>query len=1231
MDRTKLKNYAPQARRDFIQAVTDRAAFYGLAPNKIEAITEQGDTTIIGGKAFPRSVAEKRRALEERIKRQGFEQVMEAVAYTWFNRLVALRFMELHGYLDHGYRVLSHPEGKATPEILEHAEHVELPGLDRNKAIEMKLDPSRETELYRALLIAQCNALHAAMPFLFERIDDETELLLPNNLLHSDSLIRKLVNEIDEEDWQQVEIIGWLYQFYISEKKDQVIGKVVKSEDIPAATQLFTPNWIVKYMVQNSLGRMWLATYPNSALRSKMEYYIEPAEQTEEVKAQLAAITPASIDPETITILDPACGSGHILVEAYDLLKEIYLERGYRMRDIPRLILSKNLYGLDIDDRAAQLAGLALTTKYTKYAKKSKEDAEAPVRLNVFAIQESAALNAAEIADALINVKSKPRAVPIVGDDRLWNDLSAQPALMMQSDSTASDNASREDVIELLELFKQGKTLGSLITVAEALAARLPVIAKTVEENLQSGDLYAREAASTLLPFVRQAEVLARKYDCVIANPPYMGSKYMTPALRGFSNQFYVDSGTDLFSMFLRRMSCLVAPNKYIGVMTPFNWMFITSYEDIRAWIIHEMSLISLVQPEIHAFFDSAYVSICAFVLMNSQSSLIADFIDLSAFYGDSLQPIKTLEAIRDPLCNWKYRVCPKEFAKIPSSPFAYQLSRQFFDVFSSSSSIGKHADVKEGLNTGDNDLFFRMWAEVDIERIAFKCASGAEAISSDRKWFPCNRGGAFRRWYGNNEFVIDWKNDGKALKSFRDKQGKLLSSIRNESYYFKSGITWSGVSSGGFNARFFEEGFLFNSVGRSLFPHNHLTYTLGFLNSIMSDRLLRVLAPTIHFSVGTIANLPFNYPSNDLLQQIESNVDRLIDLARNEWNGRETSWDFQTFPLLRSDIKAATVEESFRNWEAHCNANIRRMQELETENNRLFIEAYGLEDELTPQVPEDQITLARADRESDIKRLISYAVGCMMGRYSLDRPGLIYAHSGNKDFDRIYHLTDEDASNAEKNQSVLSLSSVVKPSFPPDADGIIPVMEAEWFADDAANRFVEFIRVAWPEAHLEENLRFIDESLGQTIRRYLAASFFKYHLKTYKKRPIYWLFSSGKLRAFQCLVYLHRYNEGTLARMRTEYVIPLQGKIAARIEHLSSDIDKAASTSHRRKIEKEQDTLRKQQAELQAFDEKLRHYADKRISLDLDDGVKVNYGKFGDLLAEVKAVHETHETHEKD
>lgn len=1193
MNKNKLKSYAPAARKEFIQAVKQQAYLLGFSENHIEPAEVRGDLLLINGRAFPKTIAEQHNRLKERLEREGFNQLVEEVAYTWFNRFTALRYMEIHGYLDHGVRVLSHPNNGNIPELLEQAARVELKGINRDEVIEMKLAGTKDAELYRKLLIAQCNALNDAMPFLFERINDETELLLPDNLLHSNSVIRKMVTEIDEDDWQEVEIIGWLYQFYISEKKDEVIGKVVKSEDIPAATQLFTPNWIVKYMVQNSLGRMWLATYPDSIIRSKMEYYIEPAEQTEEVKAQLAIITPSSLNPEEITILDPACGSGHILVEAYELIKEIYLERGYRLRDVPKLILEKNLYGLDIDDRAAQLACFALLMK-ARADDRRILDGNIP-NLNVLAIQESAGIDAKEIAAALLPEK-KTR---VVGNTMLFAEMETQQVIEV----VEPGRVSHSEVIALLNLFEYGKTFGSLIKIDEKMVATIERISSLVDEIIESRDLFSLQAAITLKPFVKQAQLLGKRYDCVIANPPYMSNQYLTPILKTHLKNLFKDTEKDTFAAFIARNLLLTKRNGYLGFVMPFVWMFISSFEEIRQEVLTETTVTSLIQLEYNAF-EPACVPVCTFILhYTSLSRFKGNFIKLSDFKGHQNQAPKTLEAINNPTCRYRYQASASDFKKLPSFPIAYWVSDKVREIFEKGRSLGEIAEPKQGLATADNDRFLRLWYEVNLEKIGFNYPNAEFALKSGKKWFPYNKGGEFRKWYGNQEYTVNWEKSGQELKSFKPK-----AVIRNENYYFKPSVTWSRISSSYFGVRRSDKGFIFDTGGPASFPNiDIINIITGYLCTKLTFENMQVMNPTLNFQVGNVASLPvLESEFTRIKPHVDPIVEECVSIARQDWDSFETSWDFQQFPLLNARLKAITVEKSFLNWQAHCTAQIKRMQELETENNRLFIDAYGLQDEMSPEVPEEQITLARANREQDIERLISYAVGCMMGRYSLDVAGLVYAQSGNEGFDSSKYKT-----------------------FAADEDSIIPVMDQEWFSDDATNRFIEFIRVAWPESSLEENLKYVAESLSpkqgetsrETIRRYFSYQFYKDHIQTYKKRPIYWLFSSGKQKAFECLVYLHRYNESTLSRMRNEYVIPLHTKLAGRIDFINNEKESAKSSASRNKLQKELDSLKKKQTELSAFDDLLRHYADQKIKLDLDDGVRVNYGKFGALLAESKTI----------
>ncbi|WP_335995395.1 BREX-1 system adenine-specific DNA-methyltransferase PglX [Acinetobacter pittii] len=1175
MNTSNIKKYAPQARNDFIAAMRKQAAKYGITADSILPAEQKGDLLLIGDQVFPLSVMKPRDKLIKRIQASSFEQTIDYIAYSWFNRLCAIRYMECKGLLDHGRRVLSSADGGAgLPQILEECLDIDLPGLDANLVAELKLDGNKDEELYRELLLAQCHALNQVMPLLFEQVSDESELLLPDNLTKTDSLIRDLVSSIPEEDWSDVQIIGWLYQFYISEKKDQVIGKVVKSEDIPAATQLFTPNWIVKYLVQNSVGRLWMMAQPESTLASEWEYYIQPAEQTDEVNAQLKQLIDVRIsedgdtlNPESITVLDPACGSGHILVEAYDCLKAIYLERGYRSRDIPRLILEKNLYGIDIDTRAAQLASFALLMKAREDDRRLFSN---PPKLNIIALQDS-----------------QPERL-----DAFSQDLT-------------STGIAQADLKELLDLFEHASTFGSLIQVPAIFAQKLPDLEDKLNTALASGDIFSQQSAQELLPLVQQAQVLARQYDAVIANPPYMGNKYLNLNLKNYLKKNYQGYEKDLFSAFMIRDLQLTKQSGQLGFMSPFVWMFISSYENLRTHFIDYATITSLIQLE-YSGFDGATVPICTFTLAKAHiTGFTGSYVRLSDFRGSENQAPKTLEAIKNPDCGWFFNAKPDEFKRIPGSPVAYWMPKNLKNIFKDSKQLGDIAPVKKGLITSDNNRFLRAWYEVNIRKTNFGCDSRKSSFACGAKWFPINSGGEFRKWYGNNETLINWELDGKEIIEYNaDLYGSASRQIQNTQYYFKEALTWSNITSGRFGIRATGKGYIFGCAGTVALPQeDDFYYIAALLNSHIANFLLQIFNPTLNFVVANIASLPVIKLSKHKID-VTDNTKSLINFAITNWNSYETSWDFVQNPIIRT--QQSNLEQAFNTWQQQNTDAVAEMKRLEEENNKLFIDAYGLQDELTPEVPDEQITLTRADREKDSQRLVSYALGCMMGRYSLDEPGLIYAHAGNQDFD---------ASRYQK--------------FPADADGIIPLTEMHWFEDDATHRIGEFLTTVWGKDTLEANMQWLAESLGKkanetaedTIRRYLASKFYKDHMQTYKKRPIYWLFSSGKQGAFQALVYLHRYNESTLARMRTEYVMPLISKMAAFANSLEAAKENSDSAAEIKRIEKKLQELHKQQAELSSFEEKLRHYADQRISLDLDDGVKVNYGKFGDLLADVKAI----------
>ncbi|WP_180174850.1 BREX-1 system adenine-specific DNA-methyltransferase PglX [Acinetobacter sp. YH01022] len=1175
MNTSHIKKYAPQARNDFIAAMRKQAAKYGITADRILPAEQKGDLLLIGDQVFPLSVMKPRDKLIKRIQTSSFEQTIDYIAYSWFNRLCAIRYMECKGLLDHGRRVLSSADGSAgLPQILEECLDIDLPGLNASRVAELKLDGNKDEELYRELLLAQCHALNQVMPLLFEQVSDESELLLPDNLTKTDSLIRDLVSSIPEEDWSDVQIIGWLYQFYISEKKDQVIGKVVKSEDIPAATQLFTPNWIVKYLVQNSVGRLWLMAQPDSTLASEWEYYIQPAEQTDEVNAQLKQLINVRIsedgdtlNPESITVLDPACGSGHILVEAYDCLKAIYLERGYRSRDIPRLILENNLYGIDIDTRAAQLSSFALLMK-------AREDDRrlfsSPLRLNIIALQDS-----------------QPERLEAFSQD------------------LASTGIAQADLKELLDLFEHASTFGSLIQIPQTFAKKLSDLETKLNAALESGDIFAQQSAQELLPLVQQAKLLAQQYDAVIANPPYMGGKGMNKALKDFAKKQFPDSKSDLFAMFIERGFAWCKDSGFNSMVTMQSWMFLSSYEAMREKLLSNNSLVSLIQlpydgkgPTAMGISFGISVSI---LQKNKINGLIGDF-DCFRYFELTEDGIpKQFPSLNERNVKTK----PDDFKKIPSSPIVFWVNEKIHNIFQKLPSFDSLAKPRQGMATTNNDLFVRLWFEVSRTKMKTDALSEQDAKSSNMKWFPYDKGGEFRKWFGNNDAVVNYENNGYAVCKYIDDtpDAKVGSNGRviNRDKYFQKGITWSSISSGKLSVRFTNEGHIFSNGGSKSFSDSvdYLLSDLAFLNSVVSEYLLQCISQTLNFNQGIIAKLP-------LKRVLDSRLiaNQLVRLSQNDWNSYETSWDFIENPLIRTH--QPNLRQAFNIWQKQNADAVAEMKRLEEENNKLFIDAYGLQDELTPDVPDEQITLTRANREKDSQRLVSYAIGCMMGRYSLDESGLIYAHAGNQDFD---------ASRYQK--------------FPADADGIIPLTEMHWFEDDATHRIQEFLTAVWGKDTLDTNMQWLAESLDKkasetaedTIRRYLASKFYKDHMQTYKKRPIYWLFSSGKQGAFQALVYLHRYNESTLARMRTEYVMPLISKMAAYANSLETAKESSDSAAEIKRIEKKLQELHKQQAELSSFEEKLRHYADQRITLDLDDGVKVNYGRFGDLLAEVKAI----------
>lgn len=1216
MNTNNIKKYAPKARREFMDAVAKRLNTFGITANKkgelqIAEANLQGSVLQISGNSFDGKLAEPRKRIVARSQKLGYAQLIEQVAYTWFNRLCAIRYMEIHDYLGHGFRVLSHPDNPKGFEIIDHAQDAadEL-RLDRARIIELKLAGNKDEELYRKLLLGQCHKLHEAMPFLFDALDDETELLLPDNLTRTDSILRGLVDGIPEEDWQQVEVIGWLYQFYISEKKDQVMGKVVKSEDIPAATQLFTPNWIVKYLVQNSVGRQWLQTYPDSAIKTQMEYYIEPAEQSDEVNQQLKAITPESIDPETIKVLDPACGSGHILIEAYNVLKAIYEERGFRSRDIPKMILENNLYGLDIDDRAAQLSGFALMMMARD---DDKRIFTRNVRLNVLSLQES----------NHIDLPTLWKALNLSGS---WQSGTSQGLFFNEEQDLSSFNAdNRYQMLKrTLARFSQAKTFGSLIDVPSDEHEQLKELLITLVELQESGDSMQKPAAKQLIEFVHQALVLSIRYDAVIANPPYMGNRKMNKSLKDFVNKNFPDSKSDTYSVFMEcgfRFCKLAAYNAQINM---HSWMFLSSYSKLRYNLIRDISLESMIHlgPRAFSQISGEVVQTCAWSFRNIK--IEGKKSKLYNLVGGNEEQKKNDLAKRVNEHSIDIRI----FEDIPGSPFAYWTSEELRLAFKKYPSLSSFAKPRQGLATSDNERFLRYWFEVDLSNVCFDAANRDEAKNSNRKWFPCQKGGGYRRWYGNHDYLVNWADDGKELMELAASlYGSPTRTIKNIPFYFRDGLTWSTLSSAGMTMRYSPTGFISETKGAICFfkNENEKMKTMAVLNSKITDPIILTMSPTLDFHEGPVGLIPINKSVDPIVADYAV---KCVEITKYDWDSHELSWDFKKNSLLK---EAGPLREAYKAHLKLCEKLVADLSDLELKINELVVSSYNLHGEISCAPERSKITLIHNKefvysshepskhsilyQADQIVSLLSYFVGVLLGRFSLHKDGVVIPSN-------------------KKDDAATLLSEMNFGEFLPDDDGILPLLQVDWFKDDLTNKVKECVQYIWGEDCLDENLGFIAESLClsaikpkksesalETIRRYLSTQFYKDHMKTYKKRPIYWLFSSGKQKAFECLVYLHRYNEGTLSRMRTEYVTPLLGKYDAYAEQLDKQIETADSTSEADRFKKELDALIKKQVELREFDDKLKHYADMRISLDLDDGVRVNYGKFGDLLADVKAI----------
>lgn len=1183
MDKNKIKSYAVWARRAMIEAVKDRAFKVGIEENKIHDIERlQGGFKIVGREEIFNIPSTHRDTLVKLINEKGYEQVIEEVAYTWFNRFMGLRFMEVNEYLPTGVRILSsEDEGKTEPDVLTKINDIE-DELDLNLDYVYELqdrgtEQARE-ELYKYILIKQCNELGNIIPQMFEKIQDYTELLLPDNLLQEGSVIRKMVTDIDEEDWkEEVEIIGWMYQYYISEKHDEVVGinnGSIKKEDVPSATQLFTPKWIVKYMVDNSLGKLWIESNTKSNLSSDLEYYLDKNSNESENNCI------NKIDISKIKLLDNAMGSGHILVYAFEVFYKIYKEAGYSEREIPKNILVNNIYGIDIDGRATQLATFALIMKARQYNR----------RLFREIIKEKLELNIVEIHET--NIFSNEDIEYFIGDDENLRPM----------------------IEGLIGNYLDAKEYGSIINLEKVnidiIKERLNQISINEIDDLIN--MESKLKIKNILPqIIKQYEIMINKYDIVVTNPPYMGN--YDNKLKKYINTNYNQYKKDIFSVFIKKNFDYSKDNAYLAFMTPMVWMYIKTFEKLREYILNNKNISSLIELE-YSGYEEATVPICTFILKNSNNNDLGTYIKLSDFKGVKNQPLKVLEAIENPSSNYRYEFDKEDFKYIEGMPIAYWGTERIKEVFKESKSLNMIAEPKQGLATGDNDRFLKLWHEVDDNKFG-RNINRDIFIQKGYKWAPCNKGGAFRRWYGNNFYVVDWFEDGKEIKKFKG------SVIRNERYYFNEGLTWSTLTSALLSMRYSPKGNIFETKGSVLFPLNpdDIWYLLGMLNSKIITNLIKMISPTIDYHEGPLGKLPVKIEKNRIVEKL---VNENVFISKSDWDSFENSWDFKVHPLLKLLDKKAQykLESVFLIWETECEKSFKQLKYNEEELNRIFIDIYGLQDELTPEVEDKDITIRKADRERDIRSFISYAVGCMFGRYSIDTEGLIYAGG---DFSDKWKVESDkwQVRKLEKDEEGNIISdSWVDVTFVPDVDNIVPITEDEYFEDDIVSRFIEFVKVVYGADTLEENLDFIAESLGvkanetsrQTIRRYFLKEFYKDHLKVYQKRPIYWMFDSGKNDGFKALVYMHRYNESTVAKLRTDYLHSLQRKYEAEILRLQA-VAESTTLSAREKTQakKNIDKINKKIEECKLYDQVVAHVANERISIDLDDGVKHNYGLF--------------------
>ena len=1204
MNKTAIKNFAIWARNKLIADVSYDARLIGITEDGIAKPLPQsfGGTQFFDiGTAEPYSISgeavRQRDKLIEVIQQKekdtdyktAYQYVIEEVAYTWFNRLIAIRFMEVNDYLPSHIRVLSSESGKLEPDLVTTPFDAELPFTAEEEAqiFQLKQD-NKLDEAFRILFLKQCNALNEILPALFEKTKNYTELLLSLSVIDQDGVVYHLIHDIPEDDFNierggQVEIIGWLYQYYNTEPKAAAFaknGKITK-EEIPAVTQLFTPDWIVRYMVENSLGRLWVEGHPDCDLKENWKYYLEEAQQEPEVQAKLWEIRKeyAALNPEDIKLIDPCMGSGHMLVYAFDVLMQIYESAGYSQRDAAKSILEHNIYGLDIDDRAYQLAYFAVMMKARQYNRRILNGENT---CHVYAIQESNSINRAHLKYFGAGM-----------DD-------------------IEKNAAKMQLEGLLDTLTDAKEYGSILNVESYnwdLLRRF-VAAEDTAGQISMDSVGVEDTAEQLNRLVDIGETMARKYWVTITNPPYAAISNLSPKVNDFVKANYPDSKVDLFAVFIERCGLMTRVSGYQAMITQHAWMFLASYENLRDKLLNK-ELINLAHLGPHAFdeINGEVVQTSSFVFCNDFfSNYNSTFVQLVGGKNEAAKAAMFISG------EHRFNKTNEQLREIQGTPYtAYWASDVVLSAFKKSHLVGDVSEPRVGMATANNDRFIRLWFEVNRNKFGINISSRKEAVESRKKWFPFAKGGEQRKWYGNNDTVVNWENDGFEIQNFKDeKTGRIRSHNYNLDYIFSSALTWTVIGTEKTSFRFCPVGFLYSNSGYGLFCNNEKTkyYLLGFMNSKIAASLLKILSPSMGFESGYLRKLPLI--ESDSLDSIVERVKHCIDGSNAEWDSFEISWDFKKHPLLRN---VSTISEAFTQWQSECDDRFNQLKANEEELNRIFIDIYGLQDELTQEVEDKDVTVRKADLQRDIKSLLSYAVGCMFGRYSLDVEGLAYA-GGEWD--------------SSKYQSYI-----------PDADNVIPITDEEYLDDDIVSRLCAWLKAVYGADTLEANLDYIAKALGnkgstsrEIIRNYFLNDFFKDHCQTYSvtgsgKRPIYWLFDSGKQNGFKALVYLHRYTPDTIGNLRIDYLHKMQRVYESEINRMQDMMDHSENAREVAAAGKRKDKLAKQLKECREYDEKISHLALSRIELDLDDGVKVNYrklqtaqdGKFYEVLADSKNI----------